>query len=117
MKNIRHRIVKVIMMKITNDALREAVWLYDQILQGRYGTKERSSLLLVVEHIIKSIEDMTKINEEELRKSSKITRVEVIDHSKNGKGREYVKWDEKVTVDMDLQDGGRTLKVFISDRK
>lgn len=104
-------------MKKNTNAIEEAIWLYDRVLQGRYGTKERSSLLLVLEHIIKSIEEMAKINEEELRKSNKITRVEVIDHSKHGKGREYVKWDEKVTVDMDLQDGGRTLKVFISDRK
>jgi hypothetical protein len=38
----------------------------------------------------------------------KITRVEVIDDS----GRAYVKWDiDKVLID--IQDDGRTLKVFV----
>jgi len=39
----------------------------------------------------------------------KITRVEVIDDS----GRAYVKWDiDKVLLD--IQDDGRTLKVFVA---
>lgn len=121
MKNIRHRIVKVTMMKITNDALRETVWLYNQVLQGRFGTKERSALLMSLENIINLIkDDMSKvglINLDELRTVDSITRVEVIDHSEDGCGKEYSKWDEKVKIELDLQDEGRTLKVFISDRK
>ena len=38
-----------------------------------------------------------------------ISRVEVIDEGK----REYVKWDEKMAAECELQDGGRTLKVFL----
>lgn len=113
--------MKVTMMKITNDALRETVWLYNQVLQGRFGTKERSALLMSLENIINLIkDDMSKvglINLDELRTVDSITRVEVIDHSEDGCGKEYSKWDEKVKIELDLQDEGRTLKVFISDRK
>ena len=41
---------------------------------------------------------------------SKVTRVEVIDET----GRKFVKWN--VNVVADLQDDGRTLKLFISER-
>ena len=44
--------------------------------------------------------------------TSKVSRVEVIDHSKDGEGRVYTKWDVK--VELSLQDSGRTLKVFVS---
>jgi hypothetical protein len=40
----------------------------------------------------------------------RITRVEVIDQS----GRSYVNWDETNDVTWQLQDGGRTLKVFVN---
>ena len=44
--------------------------------------------------------------------TSKVNRVEVIDQN----GRAYVQWDkrEAITVECQLQDEGRTLKVFIS---
>jgi len=41
--------------------------------------------------------------------TSKVTRVEVIDEN----GRSYVNWQKNNTVTLDLQDNGRTLKVFI----
>lgn len=40
----------------------------------------------------------------------RITRVEVIDQS----GRSYVNWDESNDVTWQLQDDGRTLKVFVN---
>lgn len=43
---------------------------------------------------------------------SKVTRVEVIDE----KGRSYVNWNENNLVRIDLQDGQRTLKIFISKK-
>lgn len=46
--------------------------------------------------------------------TSKITRVEVINHAHLGKGREFVIWQEGLKVTLDLQDDGRTLKVFLS---
>jgi hypothetical protein len=49
--------------------------------------------------------------------TTKVTRVEVIDHTKsveNGGGRAYVFHDGSAKVDVQLQDEGRTLKVFIS---
>ena len=39
----------------------------------------------------------------------KVTRVEVID----GFGRGYFNWDEKNQIQTQLQDNGRTLKIFI----
>jgi len=39
----------------------------------------------------------------------KVNRVEVIDE----KGRNYVNWDDANTVELDLQDDNRTLKIFI----
>lgn len=50
--------------------------------------------------------------------TSKVTRVEVIDHTEsaiNGGGRAYVKWEDGIKVELSLQDGERTLKVFISE--
>ncbi len=47
-------------------------------------------------------------------------RVEVIDHTKNvekGGGRAYVKWEDKLDVKLDIQDEGRTLKIFINKLK
>ena len=46
----------------------------------------------------------------------KVTRVEVIDHTKSfeeGGGRAYVFHEDGAKVSLDIQDEGRTLKVFI----
>ena len=49
----------------------------------------------------------------------KVNRIELIDHTKGGEGRVYVKWKDKpfrnLEVEMDIQDNGRTLKIFIKD--
>lgn len=49
--------------------------------------------------------------------TSKVNRVEVINHTKSGKGREYVFWEKEAEVKLAIQDEGRTLKIFISDLK
>lgn len=49
--------------------------------------------------------------------TSKITRVEVINHAKGGKGREYTQWSPDIKIDLSIQDDDRTLKIFISDRR
>jgi hypothetical protein len=49
--------------------------------------------------------------------TTKVNRVEVIDHTKSfeqGGGRAYVFWEDEANVEIQLQDDGRTLKVFIS---
>jgi len=43
--------------------------------------------------------------------SSKVTRVEVIDHN----GRSYVNWSPTNELSVSIQDQGRTLKLFIND--
>jgi hypothetical protein len=58
--------------------------------------------------------------------TSKVNRVEVIDHTKSvedGGGRCYVYWSEHTPEDspnpyvfLDLQDDGRTLKIFIAKK-
>lgn len=45
---------------------------------------------------------------------SKLSRIEVIDHSVNGEGRVYSKWD--VSVSLSVQDDGKTLKVFVKNK-
>lgn len=54
---------------------------------------------------------------EELKKSSnKITRIEVINHSKEGQlGRVFTLHSNKINnVETQLQDDGKTLKIFIN---
>lgn len=48
---------------------------------------------------------------------AKVSRFEVIDHTKNGQGRVYVKYANNIKVETSMQDANRTLKVFISDTK
>jgi hypothetical protein len=43
---------------------------------------------------------------------SNVTRLEVIDHSRTGKGRVYTNYNCK-DVEIELQDDNRTLKIFI----
>ncbi len=53
------------------------------------------------------------IQAEKIADTSKVTRFEVIDHTKDGTGRDFVKYG--VSVELSLQDNNRTLKVFLSD--
>ena len=49
--------------------------------------------------------------------TEKVTRVEVIDHQSNPMiGRAYTKYDCQ-HVEVDLQDNGKTLKIFISKKE
>lgn len=45
--------------------------------------------------------------------TSNVTRVEVIDEL----GRSYVNWNEFNKIELQLQDDGKTLKIFIYKRK
>lgn len=50
-------------------------------------------------------------------KTHKVNRVEVIDYTRSleeGGGRAYVRWDDHLLISVELQDDGKTLKVFIS---
>lgn len=61
--------------------------------------------------------NITQEGEEQSKpiKKNKITRVEIIDHSSESTpfGRVYTKYNCK-EVEIQEQDGGRTLKIFIS---
>lgn len=46
--------------------------------------------------------------------TSKVNRFEVIDHSKEFKGRFVIERGKRVSLS--LQDGGKTLKVFLKDK-
>lgn len=52
------------------------------------------------------------LKQEESSDLSKVTRLEVIDHSPKGTGRAFVKYDIK-ELELSYQDDGRTLKIFI----
>jgi hypothetical protein len=54
-----------------------------------------------------------KVEREFNKKLSQVTRIEVIDEN----GRVYVNWKEENKVMISLQDDGRTLKIFISQKK
>lgn len=48
----------------------------------------------------------------------KVNRLEVINHSSYGRfGRVFTMWEDFLSVSYDLQDGGRTLKIFIDNRE
>ena len=51
--------------------------------------------------------------------TSKINRIEIIDHTKKNpeeeKGRVFVKWEDGIKVELSFQDEDRTLKIFITD--
>ncbi len=43
-----------------------------------------------------------------------VNRLEIIDHTDSGTGRDYVKWvDQPFEVELSDQDDGRTLKIFL----
>ena len=52
----------------------------------------------------------------ETKKANLLTRFEVIDHTKNGKGRMFVRrGSTPIDVKFVFQDDNRTLKVFLND--
>lgn len=47
-----------------------------------------------------------------------VNRIEIIDSTKTGDGRVYVKWEDfDFDVGFSQQDDGRTLKIFLEDHK
>lgn len=59
------------------------------------------------------------IHSETTAATKKVTRFEVIDHTKDGKGRVFVKgatYGDPIEIDLLYQDDGRTLKVRVTDR-
>lgn len=46
-----------------------------------------------------------------------VTRLEIIDHRRNAPvpGRCFVHWDAASRIEISRQDGGRTIKIFITD--
>ena len=67
-----------------------------------HGVSMSDKFLPYIQLIIQdSIQEMTK----------NVNRLEVINHAKDGQGREYVKYPKQ--VELSLQNDLRTLKVFI----
>lgn len=47
-----------------------------------------------------------------------VNRIEVIDHTRTGEGRALVKWENfKFDVEFDIQDDGKTIKIFLSEKQ
>lgn len=63
-----------------------------------------------------SLEGVRKSRDHDIRLSENIERFEVIDHSGRGlQGRVIVK--QGVSVTLSMQDGGKTLKIFLQDKE
>ncbi len=79
---------------------------------------ETLGMAQIVEMIKKALQSQADKTREEL--TSNVNRVEVIDYTKSiekGGGRAYVKWEDELDVRLDIQDEGKTLKVFINKLK
>jgi hypothetical protein len=90
-KSVTHEVVKDAMKAVSKD-----VRLPKIVRDGLNQHKEKS------------------FDEEEFacEEPNKVTRFEVIDHSENGVGRAYTKYNVK-SLELSYQDDGRTLKIFI----
>lgn len=87
------------------------------LIHHERATHERQAALTQHDYCVR---ELKPIWEQQARREgvdlSKITRVEVIDHTKDlehGGGRAYVKWQDGIKVEQQLQDDNRTLKIFI----
>ncbi len=79
-------------------------------LGSKYGThtsREDSGFINIVK------ESDAEMIEADVIEAHRLTRVEVIDEN----GRSYVSWNPDNEVKISVQDGGLTLKIFISKRK
>lgn len=73
-----------------------------------------------LDKVRKGIETLVTEVQREALNTDKVTRVEVIDHTKSfeqGGGRAYVNWKDTNKVELSFQDDERTLKVFISNQQ
>lgn len=53
---------------------------------------------------------------DEREKHNTYTRITIVDHRKNGEGRVYDMRDDDMQVSFSEQDGGKTLKVFLTTK-
>ena len=60
---------------------------------------------------INEYDNLKDLETQQMVDTSDVTRFEVIDHSESMKGRFVVEYN--ITVDLQLQDDNRTLKVFL----
>lgn len=77
---------------------------------------ERDKALNIVEKWVNKVYDTQQavINRltKEVIDTEKVTRVEVIDDV----GRSYVSWNPKNKVEISIQDEGKTMKIFITNK-
>lgn len=65
----------------------------------------------VIDEAIKNLEDYNNGELPHAILLSKVSRVEVVDQN----GRRNVNWDSRNKVELNLQDEGKTLKIFVSN--
>lgn len=88
----------------------------EQIIEGNFKgledfIKDKDILKFYNDLIIESIEYYAQ---QIHYPTEKVTRFEVIDHTKEMLGRAYVKYG--VDIELSFQDDGKTLKVFVNDK-
>lgn len=89
---------------------------YNKIIEGNFKgledfIKDKDILQFYNDLIIECIK---YYGQEMHYPTEKVSRFEVIDHTKEMIGRVYVKYD--ISIDLSFQDDGKTLKVFVDDR-
>ena len=76
-----------------------------------------NALLKLAQAIIADAEATVERDSDKTPPTGKVNRLEVIDHTLTGGGRAYVKFEDKPPFDfeLDYQDQGKTLKIFLQD--
>ena len=80
-------------------------WLIEQLKDVKYNTLEKNGYSIALERIHKQAKEMEN-------NTSKVTRVEIIQHSEPYNGRAYTNYNAK-DVEIQFQDRGKTLKIFL----
>jgi len=92
-----------------------------KVYAGQNNEDTEKCLYEIEQMIFKAMDEALKISSKPMLADSlpldKCTRLEVINHKDQDKlGRAYVHWKDDNKIEGSLQDGGRTLKLFITKR-
>jgi hypothetical protein len=84
-------------------------WLQEQLKDVKYNPLEKNGYSNALERLYEQAKEMEKQQND----TSKVKRVEVIQHSPPYNGRAFTKYNAK-DVEIQFQDDGRTLKIFLT---
>ncbi len=97
-------------MNIKDELIKYAKW-YDKATMPEYAQTDEADLVQNVESYLQTEgKNIVLSDVMAMLPTAMINRVEVIDE----KGRSYVNWKPTNRTELQVQDNGRTLKVFVS---